>query len=318
MQVAIVIVNYGTPQLVGRLLDSLRVHPDAALVAEAVLVDNGFPTRGDLRQAIRPQDYTFPVRFVQNADTSYASGANRGAAVTSQPLIAISNSDIEWPTGGGIRPLLNRMQRESQIGVGGPGLLYPDGSWQRSFGRFPSLLEQVRALLFLEILDGARTSWSHRRGRAERIRPVDYVDGAFMMIRRACFERLGGFDESFPFYGEDSDFCWRAARAGWRRVCVPTAQLIHLRGASSRALDSARYMQRFEAARREFVARHFGERNARWFMWLERVVSYELAAAYGILGAVRRTPAWRRRAHLARSRAQAAWNLQNRSSNPTP
>lgn len=309
---AIVTVNYGSPQLVRRLLDSLHEHPDATLIAEVVVVDNGFPDRGDARAVIQPPDYAFPVRFVQNRGTSYASGANRGAALTTAPFVAISNNDLEWPRDGGIVPILECMNREPDIGVAGPGLRYPDGAWQRSYGSFPSPGERLRAMLFLEVMQGGWAAWSRRRGAVGKPKSVDFVDGAFMVIRRSCFDQLGGFDEHFSFYAEDADFCWRAARAGWRRVTIPSALLVHVRGASSREIDAAQYVERLMTARQAFVAKHFGRRKAEWFMRLERVASSEMAAVYAVLGSVLRTPGWKRRMRLTRIRARAMWQLPTR------
>ncbi len=316
-QVSLVVINFGTPALVRRLLDSLREHRDAALLVDVVVVDNGFPQRGDVRTSIRPADYAFPVRVVQNEATSYASGVNRGASACAGPLIAVANSDLEWPSEGGIGPLVTALGEDRTASIAGPQLLYPDGAWQRSFGRFPSLSEGLRALLLLDVVRGGLASLAHdRASRGRRRRSVDYVDGAFMLVRRECFLALGGFDETFAFYGEDADFCWRAARAGWRCLFVPTARLVHIRGASSTAVASVEYLQKLLLAKRAFVARHFGAVQARWYGRLQRLGAWEVAVAYTVLATALRSSAWRKRATLARHTAQAAAVLRGSPAPP--
>jgi GT2 family glycosyltransferase len=212
---SLLVVNFGTPQLVRNLLDSLRDHPDRVALQEVVIVDNGFPAHGDASTAVPASDYPVPVRFVRNEATSYASGVNAGIAACTGQIIAVANSDLLWMPDGSILPALQAMAHDPRIGVAGPQLLYPDGSWQRSHRSFPSFAQALRSLLLVEVLLGGLAVRRHRLGTGRtKPRRVDYVDGALMLIRRECLAAVGGFDERFPFYGEDADFCHRVARAG--------------------------------------------------------------------------------------------------------
>ena len=299
-RVSLVIINYGTPHLVVALLGSLGRHADAGLVLEAVIVDNGYRERGDCRGAVDPGRYPFPVRFVANQQTSYASGVNRGAAVARGELIAVANTDLEWPADSTIRFLLDALDADPSVGAVGPQLVFPDGSWQRSVGRFPSLWEGWRAAFSLDLIHGAYATWRHRRGPSVRYRQVDYLYGAFLIVRRECFDALNGFDERFTFYGEDTDFCLRAARAGWKRLFVPSTRIIHVRGASSTAVESRAFSQKSLAAKRTFVRHHAGAWQAKCYALLQFVSAWELAASYRVVAAVRRTQRWRQRAAEAR------------------
>jgi N-acetylglucosaminyl-diphospho-decaprenol L-rhamnosyltransferase len=64
--------------------------------------------------------------------------------------------------------------------------------------------------------------------------PVDWVSGAFTLIRRETFEQLRGFDEGFFLYWEDADFCKRAADAGWITLYAPVSEVLHLTARASR------------------------------------------------------------------------------------
>jgi GT2 family glycosyltransferase len=303
---SLIIVNYGTSQLVLNLLESVAQHSDVALLREVVIVDNGFPERGDTSDHVSPSAFAFPIRFVQNSSASYASGVNRGIGVSSGPLVVVANSDVEWLPTSSITPICAALE-DPAVGVVGPQLVFPDGRWQRSCGPFPSLGQALRNVLLAENIANAVASWRHAtRPTPPGIRRVDYVDGAFMIIRRTCFDTVGGFDEAFTFYAEDADFCWRAREHGWITQFVPTFSVMHLRGASSRALAPLCFSKRLFASRIAFVERHFGRTRAHWYAHTQRVALIELSLLYRAAAFVRRSSSLRDRAAAARRAAEAA------------
>src|SRR5207244_6123700 len=96
-----------------------------------------------------------------------------------------------------------------------------DGSGQASSGPFPTLLNTVAGLL----LPRSRRKCRHRSDPGRQT--VSWVTGGCLMVRRACFEQLGGLDESFFLYYEDVDFCRRAAAAGWGVWFDPALEVTH-------------------------------------------------------------------------------------------
>lgn len=316
LPLSLAVINYGTPHLVRGLLDSLASHPDRAMVRECLIVDNGFPKGGDSRHAVSPAEYPFPVRFHQNPGRSYASGVNSGVARSDGEAVAILNSDISWLESATVSPLMEALATHPDVGIVGPQLVFPGGSWQRSHGPFPSLREGIASLLLVDSWRNALMAVRFGRGTPARAPfPVDYVDGAFMVVRRSCFDAHGGFDEAFPFYAEDMDFCWRARRAGWRTLFVPAARVVHIRGASTWAIQPAHYLERLYAARCLFVARTAGPRAARWYSRLQGARAAELAAVYAGVAALLGGAAWQRRAAAARAAAAAARRVGRE---PTP
>jgi len=308
--ISLVTVNYGVPVLVRRLLTSLAGHPDRALLREVIVVDNGFPDAGDSRVGLGNFDIGLPVRFVQNGARGYSSGINAGAANASGDILALSNNDVEWLPGFGIGPLVSVLAQREDAGIAGPQLVFPDGSWQRSFGLLPSIAEGSSGLFLYEIVRNAIAAARFRRGRAVPAPSrVGYVDGAFMLVRRACFEALGGFETALTFYGEDVDFCWRAARAGYQSVFVPEARVMHVRGASSTTVASADYLARMHVARIGFVALRHGPIAAKLYQRLLQLSTWEVALVHAAAWCVRPTTRQRRRLGVALATARAAMNL---------
>jgi GT2 family glycosyltransferase len=304
---SLVIVNFGSPELVQRLLRSLSAHGDRELVREVVVVDNGYPEKGDSRDAIDPSHYPFPVSFAQNEARSYASGCNRGVAATSSEFVAISNNDVEWIDAVCLGPLLEALVEDDQVFTVGPQLTYPDGRWQRSYRDFPSVGRALTGLVFWESLWNAIAAWRFSRGRtATRPRAVPYVHGAFMLFRRKYFDALGGFDERYHFYGDEVDLCWRARQAGLKRVTVPRARLVHLGGATATAVAPVEFSRRQFAAGCAFMARNFGQSRAKIFDAIQRIGAWERAVVYQIIATLIRTPSWKQRAAAATATARAA------------
>ncbi len=306
--ISLVIINFGSPELVQRMLASLSGHEDRELIRDVVVVDNGYPEKEDSRDTIDPSHYPFPVSFVQNEARSYASGCNRGVAATSSEFVATSNNDVEWIDAMCLGPLLEALVEDDQVFTVGPQLTYPGGRWQRSCGDFPSVGRALTGLVFWESLWNAIAAWRFSRGRkATRPRAVPYVDGAFMLFRRKNFDALEGFDERYHFYGDEVDLCWRARQAGLKRVIVPRARLVHLRGATATAVAPVEFSRRRFAAGCAFVASNFGESRAKIFDAIQRIGAWERAVVYKIIATVIRTPLWKRRAAAATATARAAF-----------
>jgi GT2 family glycosyltransferase len=127
-----------------------------------------------------------------------------------------------------------------------------------------------------------------------------------MAVSRTCFDQLGGFDRDIDFYAVDTDFSWRAKLAGWRRVTVPAARVMHIRGASSAALARKAYAKRLFVAKRRLVQKMGGKVRAAWYDLLQRAAALEYGIIYSVADALWRTPASRRRAHSAQAVALAA------------
>jgi GT2 family glycosyltransferase len=272
-----------------------------------VIVDNGFPTMGDSRSLLAGREFPFPVKFAQYHGQSYSGSINLGVQQCDGDVLLLANNDVEWLPESSIAPLIEHLVRHPTDGIAGPQLVFPDGRWQRSAGEFPSLLEGLRTLLLMGVLENRVAAARYKRGEPGRpVQEVEYVDGACMAVSRACFEALQGWDPAFEFYACDADFNWRAQRAGWRRVLVPAARVVHVRGASSSGTQKRMYAHRLFAAKRKMVERMHGQLSAAGYDVLQRVAAMEYALLYSVLDAVWSTPASRRRASTSRQVGLAA------------
>ena len=216
MSVAGVVVAHGPePELVGCIAALAPQVDELVLVANAV---NGIPSLPNGTRTLwieRPQ--------------GFAANANRGIAETTAEFVVVANTDA-IPAPDAVQKLHAFASSIPRCGIAGPELRYPDGSWQPSRRRFPTVAKtMIRRPPLRFVFDPERWQRSHYLLDDRSSLPIqaDWMMGAFLLMRRKMLEELGGFDEGFRLYGEDIDLCYRAAKAGWERWFVPQALVRH-------------------------------------------------------------------------------------------
>lgn len=119
----------------------------------------------------------------------------------------------------------------------------------------------------------------------DEVNEIEIMPGAFLMLRREVYDRIGGLDESYFMYGEDIDYSWRIRLAGWKNYYMPTTHIIHYKGESTRK-GSMNYVYTFYNAMSIFVQRYFSGRGAKTFnlllhcaIWLRAVLAWLSRAA---------------------------------------
>ena len=170
------------------------------------------------------------VRVLENArPLPLAANVNLGIAATSGELVLCANPDA-LPEAGAVAALARFMEGRAACGIAGPCLLWPDGTWQPSRRRFPTVGGTVVRRTPLRTLV---RPYERQRGHylldEQPVAAVeaDWMLGAFLLQRRSMLEELGGWDAGYRHYVEDIDLCYRAARAGWERWYVPEAVVTH-------------------------------------------------------------------------------------------
>jgi GT2 family glycosyltransferase len=170
------------------------------------------------------------ARVVTNArPLSFAANANLGAAETTHELVLIANPDAV-PEPGAVATLRDFMEGHPRAGAAGPRMVYSDGTWQASRRRFPTvggtLVRRTPLRLLFPPLRWQRGHYLLDERPKEPVE-TDTMLGAFILLRRAMLDEIGGWDAGFRMYGEDIDLNYRAAKAGWERWYVPAAVVRH-------------------------------------------------------------------------------------------
>ncbi|MCR6494873.1 glycosyltransferase family 2 protein [Thermomonas sp. S9] len=246
--VAVVVVSHDSEETLDECL--LRVRA-AEGVVQVRVVDNG-STDSSLSIVQRHALADARVRFIANPDNpGFAAACNQGAADCDAPWLAFLNPDCFLPPDA-----LARLRAHAQAAGGalvGADLVDADGRRDPAARRhdpdFAAMLRDLR-----------RARLAIAPDPTQSLQPVEAVSGALLLLPRAAFARLGGFDPGYRLHVEDLDLCRRARRAGIAVACANDVQAVHLRGVSSRGRRLFvewhkhrglwRYFHRFEAPRR--------------------------------------------------------------------
>lgn len=255
-QLTVVIVTWNTRDLLAVCLDSV-IDTASGLDVEIVVVDNHSMDGTREMLASRYPD----VRLVYNDENvGFARANNDAVKLSSSKYLLLLNSDARLLPGA-VDALLEVMADRPEAGIVGARLVNPDGTFQASHTSFPSLAQEFFILTGLGRLIFGRWYPSHGPEAEKGPRPIDYVQGACMLIRRPVFEQLGGLDEGYFMYAEEVDLCYSAHLAGWQVWYQPAAQVLHLGGASSRNRPTAREADLYRS-RVRFFRKHRGDSQA--------------------------------------------------------
>jgi N-acetylglucosaminyl-diphospho-decaprenol L-rhamnosyltransferase len=210
MKVAAVVVSHAHPQELEQSLPALRPQVDELVVIANV-----------------PGSVPLGVEAIANErPLGYSANVNRGAALTTADLVLAANPDAV-PEPGAVGVLREFMAAHPRCGVAGPRMVYPDGRWQPSRRRFPTVAGTVVRRTPLRLVIPQRRHYHLDESPPAEPVEADWMLGGFLLLRRSMLDELGGFDEGFRLYGEDIDLQYRAMRAGWERWYVPGAVVRH-------------------------------------------------------------------------------------------
>lgn len=227
---SVIIVSWNVRDLLRRCLASIPGALDG-LQAEVIVVDNG--SRDETVKMVQAE---FPeVALINHAENVGFAWANNEAIRKSRgDFLLILNPDTELPPGA-LRKLLDLLRDRPEVWVAGCRLLNLDGSRQPSFRRFPTLASAACMLLKLQNLFPNLPplrryyAWDVDDTREQS---VDQLMGAFLVIRRQAFDRIGVFDERFSLWFEEVDFCKRVKDSGGDVRFFPQVEITHAKGES--------------------------------------------------------------------------------------
>lgn len=216
MRVSAVVVSHGHARELERLLPALVPQVDGTVVVANLPGSVDAVPDG--------------VRVIANdRPLNLSANVNLGVRETSGELVLFSNPDA-LPRPDAVRVLRQFMEAHPRAGIAGPQGVYPDGRWQPTRRRFPTvagtLVRRTPLRLIGRPLERQRDHYLLDDQATEPAR-ADWLLGFFLLMRREMLEELGGWDEGFRHYGEDIDLAYRAGRAGWEVWYVPGAIVEH-------------------------------------------------------------------------------------------
>ena len=268
--IGLVTITYSPGESLAALLDSIPMATSRQV--SVVLADNG-STDGSVEAAAgRPG-----IRLVRTGgNVGYGAAANAGVAVL-DPAIAwvlVINPDVVLGQGS-IDALLEAATRHPEAGAFGPLITTPDGVVYPSARHLPSVGLGVGHALFGWWWPSNPWTRAYRQDMTAPIeRTTGWLSGSCLLLRRAAFSAVDGFDPAYFMYFEDVDLGDRLARAGWASVYCPTARVVHLGGHSTERAPHAMVDAHHRSAYR-YLSRRY---SARWQAPLRWSLKVGLAA----------------------------------------
>lgn len=240
MDLSIVILNYNSKDyLLPALLGIAENTSDLAY--EVIIVDNhSTDSSADyIRSKILPR-FENARLMVATSNRGYAAGNNLGIREARGKYVAIMNPDIViWDNA--LQKILQFMEENPRLGLAGPKLVLPDGGLQYFCYRFPRpavLIYRRTPLGRLKagqraITEYLMTDWDH-----DDSRPVDWLQGSFLVARRSALAEIGLMDERFFLFLEDTDWCRRFWLSGWQVWYYAGSEVVHYH---NRASDTGKF-----------------------------------------------------------------------------
>jgi N-acetylglucosaminyl-diphospho-decaprenol L-rhamnosyltransferase len=288
-QLAVVTVTYSPGESLDAFLESLEkatTRPYTVVLADNGSVD-GAPERAAERDGVEL------LRIGENV--GYGTAANRAIAGLGDEVgwVVVANPDVVWRPGS-LDELLAVGERTPRAGSLGPLIRDADGAVYPSARLVPSLGRGIGHALFGTVWPGNPWTTAYRqtdlaasdavpgdripgegvlggRGLAgsvpgegvPRERDAGWLSGSCLLLRRAAFDSVDGFDPRYFMYFEDVDLGEQLGRAGWRNRYVPTAEVIHTGGhatTANREVSARMLTAHHDSAYRFLADRHPGPR----------------------------------------------------------
>lgn len=253
-ELAVVTVTYSPGAALTGFLDSLA--KATSRTVRVILADNGSTDGAPERAAERAG-----VELLRTGgNLGYGTGANRGIAALPDEYgwVVVANPDVEWSPGS-LDTLLAATERWPNGGAFGPLIREPSGEVYPSARLLPSLGRGIGHAVLGRVWPGNPWTRSYRQSdTAVTERAAGWLSGSCLLVRRAAFDVVRGFDERYFMYFEDVDLGDRLGAAGWVNVYVPEAEVTHVGGHATRNASARMLAEHHRSAYRYLADRHRG------------------------------------------------------------
>lgn len=254
-RVSVVVVAYEPDDSLDHFLDSVRT---ASTQPVDVVVANNGPD--DDPAVVRAAQRDGVAVLPTGGNVGYGRAANLAVAKTATEFVLIANPDVEfrpesldkllrvtkrWPDGGAFGPLIRTVD----------GVVYPSARALPSLGRGIG-----HALCGWWWPANPWTAAYRQERQLPTERPVGWLSGSCLLVRRAAFDEISGFDPAYFMYFEDLDLGERLGKAGWQNIYAPSAEVVHIGGHATERDPSRMAAEHHRSAWRYLSRRYSGVR----------------------------------------------------------
>lgn len=226
MEISVIIVSWNSLAVIADCINSLLAEASDVEI-EIIVVDND--SDDGTREFIK-RDFPGVTLLVNEINQGFAAANNQASLIARGDFLLLINPDARI-TNGSLRVLFQYIREHTEMGCLGPKILNLDGSFQRSCWKgYPDIMMALSDAFYLWKLP-----FSIKINRSEYLpnqlkstTEVDHLLGACMLIRRSTWDDVGGFDDKFFLFLEETDWCYRAKLKGWVIAYHPGGTVVHL------------------------------------------------------------------------------------------
>jgi len=254
VKVSIVIVNWNVKEYLLNCLDSIKTNlKDYSY--EVIIVDNN-SNDGSI-EAVRKK---FPeVKLIVNStNEGFARANNKALSESKGEFITLLNPDclVKADT---IQKMVDFMANNPECAIVGPKLINENGTLQPSCRNFLTNWHLALShILFKFLPKKYRGKIIYEYSDHATIQEVDWIVGACLTTRRKAIEEVGGLDEDFFMFHEDTDWCYRFKKKGWKIIFYPEAEVIHFGNKSSEKKWGDNFVLKYLESKHKFIRKHYG------------------------------------------------------------
>ena len=265
-ELVVVTVTYSPGPHLDRFLATLSHATERPVTV--IMADNG-STDGTPEEALQRYPNARLLRTGRNV--GYGTAVNRAVAeiTPESEFVVVANPDVQWGPRS-IDVLLEAAERWPRAGSLGPLIRDPDGSVYPSARHLPSLIRGGMHAVVGPFWKSNPWTVGYRQERTEPSeRPVGWLSGSCLLLRRSAFDQVSGFDKRYFMYMEDVDLGDRLRKAGWQSVYVPSAEILHDKGHAT-GRDPARNLAAHHRSTYTFLADRYPNRWQAPLRWTIR------------------------------------------------
>jgi GT2 family glycosyltransferase len=249
MDVSVIIVTRNTCGLTRAAVQSVRDSHDR-LAKEVLVVDNGST---DETTSVLPREFSDLKLIGSETNLGFARACNLAAKSARGEFLLLLNSDARLAPDA-LNHAIEWMRATPDCAVAGAQLLKADGSRQNSIANFPTLATELLNKSLLRRLWPKKFPGKEHEFREPR--DIETIVGAFMLVRKSVWDALGGLDERYFFFFEETDFCLRVRRKNLRVVHLPAVRVWHGQGQTAKQVSTGARIEYWRSRYRYFAKNH--------------------------------------------------------------
>lgn len=244
IDLSIIILSYNTPKILSECLTSIRDTEKSDYAIETIVVDNN-----SIDESVATIKKLFPwVSLIESKkNLGFAGGNNLAIPQSKGRYILFLNSDTVIPPNI-FSLIIKYLDNNEKVGALTVKLKLASGEMDTDCHRgFPTPIASLSYFLGLEKLFPKSKIFGQYHKfylPLDKIHEIDSACGAFLMVRKKALDQIGEWDQSYFFYGEDIDFCYRLREKGWTIIYYPEISVIHYKGVSSGLRSESRLISR--------------------------------------------------------------------------